>query len=176
MTPATLMVMRHCFWNLSSTTSWGGTTMLRGKLAAALAAALAALAIIIIIIAINICLFSAVHSKDPLEEKSQYTFIRTNSLLTVIAATTLTSVLSRCPGAGAGAGGWGVEFIVFIGRLSELQRAAPWAEQRAGHHTQSLYRLLHQLLNTYNQHASYILYLKATEKMFYFYVYILFKA
>ena len=85
--------------------------MLRGKLAAALAA----LAIIIIIIAINICLFSAVHSKEPLEEKSQYTFIRTNSLLTVIAATTLTSVLSRCPGAGAGAGGWGVEFIVFIG-------------------------------------------------------------
>ena len=69
MTPATLMVMRHCFWNLSSTTSWGGTTMLRGKLAAALAAALAALAIIIIIIAINICLFSAVHSKEPLEEK-----------------------------------------------------------------------------------------------------------
>ena len=166
MTPATLMVMRHCFWNLSSTTSWGGTTMLRGKLAAALAAAFAALAIIIIIIAINICLFSAVHSKEPLEEKSQYTFIRTNSLLTVIAATTLTSVLSRCPGAGAG--GWGVEFIVFIGRLSELQRAAPWVEQRAGHHTQSLYRLRNQLLITNNQHASYILYLKATEKMFYF--------
>ena len=122
--------------------------MFRGKLAAALAAALAALAIIIIIIAINICLFSAVHSKEPLEEKSQYTFIRTNSLLTVIAATTLTSVLSRCPGAGAGAGGWGVEFIVFIGRLSELQRAAPWAEQRPGHHTQSLYRLRNQLLIT----------------------------
>ena len=92
----------------------------------------------------------------------------------MIAATTLTSVLSRCPGAGAG--GWGVEFIVFIGRLSELQRAAPWAEQRAGHHTQSLYRLRNQLLITNNQHASYILYLKATEKMFYFYVYILFKA